>query len=138
MRLDPNSVIKRPKFLMTSKRPGYNIDFHPRAFNKPLCCQVGRHPVLRRVIGPGGIPHLYCPKCGSSVGEGLYTGTWSKDDIKRLEQVKQSLYSGERKPRTKEEIMREAWERHQESRQQRSERMSASIEKFVRERMLDQ
>jgi len=137
MRLDPNSVIKRPRFLTSTRRPGYDIDFHPRAFDKPLACQTGRHPALRRIIGPGGIPHLYCPKCGSSIGEGLHTGTWSKDDIDRLTKIKQGLYSAQ-KPRTKKEIMREAWEKHQASGSQRKERMEASIERFVKERMLDE
>ena len=140
MRLNPNSVIKRPRFLTSIKRPGYDIDFHPRAWNKPLDCQVGRHPILRKIIGPGGIPHLYCPKCGSSVPEGLHTGTWSKDDVNRLGKIKQGMYSAQKygRPRTKEEIMRDAWVKFSESKGQRQERMAASIEKFVKERMLDQ
>lgn len=137
MKLNPNSVIKHPKFLTSTRRPGYDIDFHPRANDKPLLCQVGRHPKLRRIIGPGGIPHLYCPKCGSSMGEGLHTGTWSRDDIDRLTKIKQGLYSAQQ-PRSKKEIMKEAWERHQESTGKRKERMEASIEKFVHDRMIDQ
>jgi hypothetical protein len=140
MNLNPSDVIKRPRFLTSPRRPGYDIEFHPRANNKPLDCQVGKHPILRRIIGPGGIPHLYCPKCGSSVAEGLHTGTWSKDDIQRLTKIKQGMYSAEKygKPKTKKELMEEAWRKHQENRSQRRERMGASIEKFVHDRMLDQ
>jgi len=133
-------IIKRPVFLPEGRRPGYSIMHHPRAYNKPLLCQLGQHPIgrMKKILGPAGIPHMYCTACGSSMAEGLFKGTWSKQDIDKLTKIKASLWSAPKKPRTKKEMMETAWRKHNETRQQRRDRMQASIAEYVHERLLDQ
>jgi hypothetical protein len=136
--LRPDSVIKRPIFL-PPRRPGYSIDFHPRAMNKPINCQVGLHHLPFKKILLDGIPHLYCIKCGQSMAEGLVTGTWSKDDINRLTLIKQKKY-GNIGRRTPKQIVEDAIKRRQleVNKKQRRENMERSIAQFVKERMLDE
>jgi len=112
-----------------TNRPGYNIQFHPRAFSKPIQCQVGHHSLKPGVVN--GVPCLVCSKCGSYIGKGIYEKTMTKHDIK-----KQALGIQRRtKPRTKKEIIEELWEKQEEDRR---ERMNRSIAKFVKDRMLDE
>jgi len=119
----------RKKILTGSYYPGYHIIRHPRAFNKPLSCQAGHHQLRPGIIN--GIPCLICSKCGSSIGKGVYEGTMTKQDLK-----KQALGVQQRsKPRTNREIIEGLWEKQEEDRR---DRMNRSIEKFVRERMLDE
>jgi len=46
---------------------------HPRWFNKPLACQVGKHKWFNEVLM--GIPILKCRKCGTIAVKGAYEHT---------------------------------------------------------------
>jgi len=97
----------RGKFqpLRTKVRPGYNIQFHPRAFNKPPRCQAGIHKFNDTVV-LNGVPTLVCGGCGAQIGKGIYEKTWTQKDIKIIKRMRNS----QNRIKTKEERMRECWE----------------------------
>lgn len=134
---DPLGIIKRPSYTMQPKRPNYRLDYHPRAFSKPLGCRTGRHPPgkMKRIIGPDTLPYYYCTACGAGVPQGLFDRTWSRSDMNKLAVAdRQQLLSG--KKRTRKEIMEDAWRRHSQTEAQKRERMNQSIEQFVKDRMI--
>jgi len=116
--------------LTGSVQPGYTIQRHPRVYNKPLSCQVGKHQFQTR-FDQRGVPTLVCSKCGAGIGKGLYEKTWSKKDMRRIAEA------GVRKKRTKKEIFEDARKRMEEDQNRRKERMYKSIEGIVRRRMSD-
>jgi len=116
--------------LTGSRQPGYTIQRHPRIYNKPLSCQVGKHE-FRTKFDQRGVPMLVCSKCGAGIGKGLYEKTWSKKDMERITKV------GIRKKRTKKEIAMDALKRMEEDQDKRRKRMHRSIENIVKRRMSD-
>jgi hypothetical protein len=103
------------------------MQMHPNAFSKPIDCQVGLHKGLITTI-IGGVPVLYCVKCGSMMGKGFVEGTWSKDDVKF---IGEHAYVKHR-PRTKEQIMKEVWAKKE---RERNKRMQDSVSEYVKNRM---
>lgn len=112
--------------------PGYRMVHHPRHFNKPGSCRSGLHGAgnLATVL-MHGVPALMCKKCGEYIFQGLYGNTWSKKDMAKAAALSEK---DQKKPRTKEEIMKQIWERDQ-SKKRRKQHMEDSISKYVQERM---
>ena len=61
-------------------RPQFDIVHHPRAFNKPLSCQAGKHQWMDKVAM--GVPILYCKKCGAGAPRDSYYGVLSKEEAR--------------------------------------------------------
>ena len=59
--------------------PG-RVIHHPRAYNKPLSCQAGRHTWVNTVVM--GTPWLYCKKCGAGVVKDVHEGTMTKREMR--------------------------------------------------------
>lgn len=60
--------------------PKGRVIHHPRAFNKPLSCQSGKHTWSYVILM--GMPYMYCTKCGAGVPEGVYHGTETKREVR--------------------------------------------------------
>ena len=115
---------------MQTHRAGYDIQWHPRRFSKPLSCQGGKHgPFVTQLINR--IPHLVCKKCGAGIAEGLHDKTWSKNDIHKIKLI----VGSNKQPRTKEERMKASWEAMEQLRSKYSE---ADIQKMLKQRKAKQ
>ena len=115
------------KPLRTTRRPGYRIQFHPRAFNPPLSCKMGLHKGLTTKI-MDGIPSLYCSKCGQYLYKHIVEKTYSRRDLELIEKVKDAKI----KKKTRKEMLVDSWNKLEILRRKNSE---ASIRKFVKQRM---
>lgn len=116
---------KLKRRLRGNLQPGYSIQYHSRAFNKPLSCQVGHHQFVTKFTTQG-VPYLICGKCGAGIAKGIYEKTWSKRDLERIGKI------GVRKERTKKQIYLDALKKREEARQ---ERINESIRRIVKKRM---
>jgi len=88
--------------LRRSVQPGYRIIRHPRRFDKPLSCRSGLHGNGLVTKFMNGVPILWCKKCGEHIGKAIYERTATKRELMESDQRRT-------KPRTKKEIMLEAW-----------------------------
>lgn len=113
--------------LTTSKRPGYNIQFHRRAFSPPLSCKMGVHKGLTTKM-MDGIPSLYCTKCGQYLYKHIVEKTFSRRDLELIDKVKDEQI----RKKTKKEMLEDSWKKLEILRKKNSDR---SIRKFVRQRM---
>lgn len=58
----------------------FRVIHHPRAFNKPLSCQLGKHDLVVKSVM--GIPFYYCKKCGWGLPKGIVDGVETKREIR--------------------------------------------------------
>jgi len=115
------------KPLTSTRRPGYSIVHHRRAFDPPLSCKMGTHKGLTTAM-MDGIPSLYCTKCGQYLYKHIVEKTFSRRDLELIEKAKDEQI----RKKTKKEIMEESWKKLEILRKKNSDR---SIRKFVRQRM---
>ena len=120
--------IKKLKPLTTTRRPGYRIVHHPRAFNPPIYCKSGIHKGLTTAI-MDGIPSLYCTKCGQFLYKHIIEKTYSRRDFELIEKAKDEAI----RKKTRKEMLEDSWRKLEILRKKNSDR---SIRKFVKQRML--
>jgi len=130
---DINRIPFKPRHVLDkdlqskTKRTGYNIEWHPRRFSKPVACQRGNHGSNLETKLINGIPHLVCKKCGEGIGEGIYNNTWTKQDIHQIKRL--TGKGGE--PRTKEQRMKDSWDALQKLREKYTDK---EIERLMAKR----
>ncbi len=113
-------------YILNPHRPGHDIQYHPRAFRKPIHCQVGLHTFNKKTL-INGVVHLLCGKCGATISQGIYEKTVTKQDLQKEHD------SRARQPRTQREILEESWRKLEEMRRENSDK---SIAKYVKEKLL--
>lgn len=60
--------------------PQGTIIHHPRAFNKPFSCELGRHQWETKAVM--GIPMLVCKKCGGGVPRDVFNGVLTNREMR--------------------------------------------------------
>ena len=115
------------KPLTSTKRPGYSIVHHRRAFDPPLSCKMGAHKGLITKM-MDGIPSLYCTKCGQYLYKHIVEKTYSRRDLEFIEKAKDE----EVRIKSRKEMLEDSWKKLEALRKKNSDR---SIRKFVKQRM---
>ena len=83
--LDKTRRFMRDQGLLNNEPP-FRLIQHPRAYNKPMSCQLGKHDWTVEVHY--GVPFMVCKKCWAMIAKGIFEGTETKEET-RTRHIKQ-------------------------------------------------